>query len=367
MNTKNNLYYQIALTFIPSVGDIIAKSLLSYCGSPEKVFSTPKSKLLKIPDVGEKTAAAILNKSFFDRVDEEIKFIEKYNIQSLFFTDENYPKRLRECSDSPIMLYYKGNADLNLSKIISIVGTRNATEYGKYFIKKIIEDLANQNVLIISGLAYGIDTHVHKSSVEWNLKTVGVLGHGLHTIYPNQNKSLAKQMLINGGLLTEFSSQHTVLPSNFPRRNRIVAGMCDALVVVESALKGGAIITANIANSYNKDVFALPGNYDSKYSVGCNFLIKTHKASIIESATDLLNIMGWNSSKAISKKQRELFIQLTPIESNLVACLKDSEPLSIDVLINKNKSSIGEIASALLELEFKGVVQSLPGKRYKLV
>ena len=364
--TASELYYQIALTFIPNVGDITSKSLLAYCGSAEKVFSTPKSKLLKVPDVGEKTSSSILSKSFFDRVDEECKFIEKYKIKTYFFTDKEYPTRLKECVDSPILLYYKGTADLNTAKIVSIVGTRNATEYGKYFIKKLCEDLSSQNILVVSGLAYGIDTYAHKYAVENQMTTVGVLAHGLQTIYPAQNKSLAKQMLENGGLLTEFSSQHTMLPSNFPMRNRIVAGMCDALVVVESASKGGALITANIANSYNKDVLALPGNYDQKSSAGCNFLLKTHKASVIENANDLLQLMGWNEVSIQPKKQKELLLDLNPKEKKIIDLLREIDNVEIDVMLKKLQSSTSELATSLLELELRGLILSLPGKRYKL-
>lgn len=367
MNRENNLYYQLALTFIPNVGDLTAKALLSYCGSAEKVFTTPKSKLLKIPEVGEKTANAILSKSFFDRVDIEMSFIEKYKINPLFYTDKDYPSRLKECMDGPILLYYKGNANLNRQKVVSIVGTRNATDYGKFFIKKLCEELAVHDVLITSGLAYGIDTYAHKFACENQIANIGVLGHGLHTVYPAQNKSLAKQMLANGGLLTEFSTQHTVLPSNFPKRNRIVAGMCDAIIVVESASKGGALITANIANSYNKDVFALPGNYDQKYSSGCNFLLKTHKASVIENANDLLHLMGWSDQKKLPKKQRELILDLNPKEQLIVDLLKTLDIVEIDQLLAKSKCSTGELATTLLELEFKGIVHSLPGKRYKLI
>lgn len=366
MLDEKNTYYQIALTFIPNVGDAIAKSLISYCGGLENIFTTPKSKLLKIPVIGEKTAQEIINKSYFKRVDIELAFIEKYQIKPIFYTDTLYPQRLKECIDSPILLYYKGNADLNHPRIISIVGTRNATEYGKGFIKKLCEDLAQENILILSGLAYGIDTYAHRFALENNIQNIGVLGHGMQTIYPAQNKTLAKQMVSHGGLLTEFASQHTMLPSNFPRRNRIVAGMCDAIIVVESAMKGGALITANIANSYNKDVMALPGNYDAKYSMGCNFLLKTHKATLIESAADLLKLMAWSTPKKKPIVQKELFIELNQIESKIVSQLKQNEIIEIDQFLKLQLCTPGELATALLELEFKGLVLSLPGKRYKL-
>ena len=366
MTLHEELSYKLALTMTPGVGDMMAKNLLSYCGSATAVFKTPKSRLKNIPGVGEKTANAIIKKDFFDKVEAELAFIEKYKIQVLFYTDEAYPKRLRECIDSPILLYYRGTADLNQQKILAVVGTRNASEYGKSFIKKLMEDLADQQVLILSGLAYGIDTLAHKFALESNLETVGVLGHGLHTLYPAQNKLLAKQMTAQGGLLTEFPSSNTMLPSNFPQRNRIVAGLCDALLVVESAVKGGALITANIANSYNKDVFAVPGHITHKYSQGCNFLLKTHKAYLVENADDILKSMSWSHEKVKPKAQKQLNLNLQPKEKKIVELLKEHEQLEIDMLIKLLKSNHTEYAATLLELEINNVILSLPGKRYKL-
>jgi DNA processing protein len=358
--------YQIALTMTPGVGDTAAKNLLSYCGSAEAVFKTPKTKLKNIPGIGEKTAETIWKKDFFDRVEEELLFIDKYKIEVLFCTDHAFPKRLKECVDSPVLLYYRGNADLNQTKILGVVGTRNATDYGKVFIKKMMTDLADQNILILSGLAYGIDTIAHKKALENGLQTVGVLGHGLNHLYPAQNKTLAKQMLAHGGLLTELSSTSQMLPSNFPQRNRIVAGMCDALLVVESATKGGALITANIANSYNKDVFALPGNVYDKYSQGCNFLLKTHKAYIVENAEDILVSMNWSNEIIKPKAQKQLLLNFNAKEKKIVDILKEHPQLEIDVLMKLLKSNHSEYSATLLELEMNGVIVSLPGKSYKL-
>lgn len=351
---------------IPGVGDQGAKNLLGYCGSPEAVFKTPKAKLKNIPGIGEKTAATIFKKDFFDKVDAELLFIEKYKIKVLFCTDPGFPKRLIDCVDSPVLLYYRGNADLNSDKILGVVGTRNATEYGKNLIRKMMEDLASQDILIISGLAYGIDTMAHKYALENKLNTVGVLGHGLNTLYPAQNKNLARQMTEHGGLLTEFPSSNQMLPSNFPQRNRIVAGMCDALLVVESANKGGALITANIANSYNKDVFAVPGNINDKYSQGCNFLLKTHKAYLIENADDILKSMSWSSEKVKPKAQKQLFLNLDPKEKRIVELLKEHGQIEIDQLMKLMRSNNSEYAATLLELEMNGIIISLPGKRFKL-
>ncbi len=366
MSLTEEIRFKIALTMTPGVGDVAAKNLLSYCGSAEAVFNTPKSKLKNIPGIGEKTATMIVKKDFFNKVDEELLFVEKYKIEVLFFLDERFPKRLRECVDSPILLYYRGNADLNQHKILGVVGTRNATDYGKAFIKSLMSDLANQDVLILSGLAYGIDTLAHRGALENGLKTVGVLGHGLNTLYPAQNKALAKQMIEQGGLLTELASSSQMLPSNFPQRNRIVAGMCDALLVVESAKKGGALITANIANSYNKDVFAVPGNIYDKYSQGCNFLLKTHKAYLVESAEDIVLSMNWANEKVKPKAQKQLFLNLNTKEKQVVDLLKEHNQLEIDVLIKLLNTNNSEYSSTLLELELNGVILSLPGKSYKL-
>lgn len=366
MTISEDIKCKIALTMTPGVGDIAAKNLLSYCGSPSAVFKTPKSKLKNIPGIGEKTADTIISKSFFEKVEEELLFVEKYKIEVLFYTDDKFPKRLKNCTDSPILLYYRGNANLNQSKILAVVGTRNATDYGKSAIKKLMNELSNQDILVVSGLAYGIDTLAHKAALENGLKTVGVLGHGLHTLYPAQNKSLAKQMVENGGLLTELASSSQMLPSNFPQRNRIVAGMCDALLVVESATKGGALITANIANAYKKDVFAIPGNVYEKYSQGCNFLLKTHKALMVETADDIIRSMNWNDEKVKPKAQKQLILDLNPKEKKIVDLLKNHEQLEIDELMKYLKSNHSEYSATLLELEMNGVILSLPGKSYKL-
>ena len=271
MNTtarEQTLLYNIALTLVPNVGSVLAQNLIAYCGSAEEVFKASKLKLLKVPLVGEERADAIMNADVIKQAEAEMKFISDFKIQPLIYTDPEYPQRLRQCADMPILLYYRGNVDLNTDRIVSIVGTRNITEYGKEITRKIVEELSIQNILVVSGLAYGVDITAHNAALDQNMKTVGVLAHGLNTIYPAQHKASAKKMTEQGGLLTEYTSRHDMSPGNFPARNRIVAGMCDAVIVVESAVKGGALITANVANSYNKDVFAIPGKITDKYSVG---------------------------------------------------------------------------------------------------
>jgi DNA processing protein len=364
---QTELLYQVALTLIPNIGDVHAKALVSHFGNAESIFSARKKDLEALEGIGSIRANSIKNFHDFKKAEEEISFIEKYKIQTLFITDKNYPQRLLNCYDSPAILYYKGTADLNSSKIISVVGTRSNNDYGKSVCEKLIEDLANEDVIIVSGLAFGIDSIAHKSAIKNDLKTIGVLAHGLDMVYPSQNSSLAKQMIKTGGLLTEFRSCTKPDRQNFPGRNRIVAGISDAIIVVESGLKGGSLITAELGNGYNKDVFAFPGRANDIKSEGCNFLIKNNKAALITSANDILESMGWKENKKPSaKKQKELFIELTDDEKIIVKILQSQEQIHIDELYLKSKLSSSEVAQALLMLEMQGVVSSMPGKIYKM-
>lgn len=363
----NDLLYQIALTLVPNIGDIHAKALINIYGDAQSVFKAKKKELDRIEGIGTVRAKCIKDFNEFSSSEAEIKFIEKYKITPLFITDEQYPKRLLNCYDSPLLLYYRGNAYLNTSKIISIVGTRNNSDYGKAVCEKFIEDLHAENVLIVSGLAFGIDTIAHRTALKNNLNTVAVLAHGLDRIYPQQNKPLAKQMTEQGGLLTEFISNTNPDKQNFPKRNRIVAGMCDAVIVIESGKKGGSLITAELGNGYNKDVFAIPGRTNDAKSEGCNYLIKNNKAALINSADDLLEMMNWRpASRSSVKKQRELFIELSPDEKIVVDILQQQDNIKIDELYFKSGLSSSAVASALLMLEMQNIVLSLPGKVYKL-
>jgi DNA processing protein len=364
---NKDLLYQIALTLVPNIGDVRAKALLETFGDAESIFKASKKNLENIEGIGTIAANSIKHFADFKICEDEIKFIEKSKIIPLFITDANYPQRLLNCYDSPTILYYKGNGNLNAAKIVSIVGTRSNSDYGKNICDKIIEDLAEQNVLIISGLAFGIDTIAHKASLKNKLKTVGVMAHGLDKVYPAQNKTLAIEMLSQGGLLTDFMSGTNPDRQNFPRRNRIVAGICDALIVIESSAKGGSLITAELANSYNKDVFAIPGRVNDSRSEGCNYLIKNNKALLITSADDLLHIMNWKEAPKKIKQQRELFIELTPDERIITDILKERENIQIDELYFKSGLSSSAVAQALLMLEMQGVIASLPGKVFKLI
>ena len=364
---NNDLLYQLALTNVPMIGDVNIKALINIYGDAVSVFKAPKKQLEKIEGIGTIKANSIKKFNDFKCCEQEILFIEKYKISPLFISDENYPQRLLNCYDNPALLFYRGNANLNAGKIISVVGTRNNSEYGKQVCEKMIEDLSNQHILIISGLAFGIDTIAHRASLKNNLQTVAVLAHGLDMIYPLQNKTLAKQMVEQGGLLTDFKSNTNPDKQNFPKRNRIVAGICDALVVIESAKKGGSLITAELANSYNKDVFAIPGRTNDSKSEGCNYLIKNNKSMLITGADHLLDIMNWKQKEKQIKKQRELFIELTADEKIITSILQEKEAVAIDEIYLKSGLSSSAAAQALLMLEMQGIVISLPGKIYRLI
>ncbi len=369
---KTELLYQIALKQIHGIGDVIAKNLIAYCGSASAVFNTKKETLIKIPQVGGYVAKIVLDSrntsEIFKRAEEEIKFIEEENITPLFFTDAAYPNKLKHCNDAPVLLFYKGNADLNKEKIVAVIGTRNATDYGKQQTEKLIADLAAENILIVSGLAYGIDVCAHKAALTNKLDTVGVLAHGLDDLYPDLHTNTANKMIHQGGLLTEFLSKTNPDKENFPKRNRIVAGMSDAVVVVESKRTGGALITAEIAHTYNRDVFAFPGEAEAEFSAGCNMLIKRNKAALIENAADLLYAMGWEQmeTRKTKSKQFVLPVNLSEEETLLINLLKDTPSIHIDEICAKLQLTPGKASGLLLQLEFSNLIKSLPGKIYTL-
>jgi DNA processing protein len=364
---NEELIYQIALTMIPNIGSVQAKLLIEHFKKAKEVFKAKKDYLENIEGIGPIRAKSIIAFEHFNEAEKEIAFIEKYKIQPLFLTDEQYPRRLLNCYDAPPLLYYRGNADLNTSKVISIIGTRNNTEYGRQLTEQLVADLENLKVVVVSGLAYGIDAIAHKAALDHNLTTVGVLAHGLDKIYPRQHTALAKQMLFNGALLTEFRKDTLPDRHNFPRRNRIVAGLADATIVVETAEKGGSIITAELANGYNRDVFAFPGRVNDTKSAGCNFLIKNNKAMLLNNGDELIDWLGWKDKKSKRKHQKELFINLTGEEQIIVDILKEKEASHIDEIYLKSGLNSSAVAASMLNLEFNNVVSSMPGKMYKLV
>jgi DNA processing protein len=365
----NDLLYQLALTEVPNIGCVQAKILAQHFGESEKIFKAKQSILEKLEGIGTVRANSIKRFTDFSKAEEEIKFIEKFKITPLFITDTDYPQRLLNCYDSPTLLFYKGAADLNVSKIVAIVGTRTHTEYSKKITDKLIEELSSQNILVVSGMAYGVDSIAHKGAIKNNLPTVGVLGHGLDQIYPPDHSGLAKDMLKHdGGLLTEFRSKTKPDKHNFPTRNRIVAGMSDATIVVESGIKGGSMVTAELANGYNKDVFAFPGKVTDSKSAGCNHLIKSNKAMLLTDAQELIEIMGWEEKKQKSKvkSQKEIFIELSKEEKIIIDILNEKETVHIDEINLRSGLSNSAIAVAILNLELQNVVNGLPGKMYKL-
>jgi len=366
---SSELLYQLALTEVPNIGCVHAKILVTEFGEAEKIFKAKQSTLEKIEGIGVVRAKSLKSFTDFSKAEEEINFIEKYKITPLFLSDESYPKRLLNCYDSPTLLYYKGDADLNHSKIIAVIGTRNNTDYAKQQTDKLIKELKEQNVLVVSGMAYGVDAIAHKAAIKNNLSTVGVLAHGLDQIYPSEHTNLAKDIVKHkGGLLTEFRSKSKPDKHNFPTRNRIVAGMSDATIVMETGIKGGSMITAELANGYNKDVFAFPGKVSDTKSAGCNYLIKNNKAMLLTDAQELIEVMGWEEKDLKSKNrlQKELFIELSKDEKIIADILKEKEIVSIDEINFKSGLSSSGVAAAILTLELQGVVISLPGKLYKL-
>jgi DNA processing protein len=365
---KNELFYKVALSLAPGIGGVLARNLVAYTGSARQVFSEPHKALVKIPGIGEVNAKRLKNTSIFDRAEKELAFIEKNNINVWFYTDKNYPRRLKSCPDAPVILYSKGNMNLDEQRVVSMVGTRNATDYGKMICDQLIQAFSERNypVLVVSGLAYGIDIHVHKSALKYNIPTVAVVGHGMDRIYPSLHADTARKMLETGGLVSDFPSETSIDPSNFVRRNRIVAGLADATIVVESAEKGGALITAEMASSYNRDVFAFPGRTDEPYSRGCNKLIRLNGASLIQGIDDLEYFMGWETTEKEKVVQPMLFVDLSPEEEKVVELLKKEGDLFIDQISAELKIPGSRVSALLLNMEFKNLLVALPGKIYRL-
>lgn len=367
----NEIVYKLALNQIPGIGPVLAKNLIAYCGGVKNIFSKSSEFLKKTPGIGHWASKNIKAFTDFERAEKEAKFIEESNIRALFFLDKDYPVRLKNIPDCPIVLYVKGDVNLNPEKCIAVVGTRKMTSYGKNFVNKLIEEISPFDALVVSGLAYGIDVWTHKQCVKQGVKTLGVVAHGLDRIYPSVHTNLAREMVsLGGGVATEYMTETKPYFANFPARNRLVAGLVDAIIVVESATKGGSLITAELGNSYNRDVLALPGNIGSTYSEGCNFLIKSHKANLIEKSDDLVRMLNWDV-KLNKQKQRQLFVELSDNEEKLMQLVRgaDNNVLGIGVdelMVNSNMTS-SVLAMTLLELEMKNCISSLPGKRYQLV
>jgi DNA processing protein len=365
---ETSLKHKIALGLIPHIGDINARKLVSHFGSVEAIFHEPYGKLIKIPGIGSGLAKYISNKSYLDIAEREAEYVTGNNIRTYFYLDNDYPFRLRQCDDSPVVFYFKGNCDLNATEILSVVGTRNATSRGKELCEKIIGGLAagHPDLIIVSGLAYGIDIASHKAALSNNLQTIGVLGHGFKTTYPSIHASTAKSMTSMGGLLTDFVSDALPERNNFLKRNRIIAGLSDATLVVESGSKGGALITADIACSYNRDVFAIPGRPDDQWSAGCNSLIRDNKAALIQTSDDIEYFLDWKPVKSKPPVQKTLFSDLDDTEKIVYELLMKEGELTIDSICRTIEIPIYKLSSLLLQMEFKGLVNCYPGNVYRL-
>lgn len=368
--SQEALKYKLALSFIPLIGDINAKKLVAYLGSPEALFKESKKNLLKIPGIGESIVRQILHSRTLKRAAEEIEFIQKHDIKVYFYLDDEYPERLKHCPDGPVVLYTKGDMPSKPAKIISIVGTRHATAEGTENCNRLVNELAanHPELVIVSGLAYGIDACAHLAALDAGINTMAVLGHGMDTIYPSLHKKMAGRILNQGALITDFPGYSSIEGRNFVKRNRIIAGLSDATIVVESGKKGGALTTADIANSYDRDVFAFPGRTTDVYSKGCHHLIKSHKAMLCENGSDIEYLLGWDTQHSTANEhvvQQKLFDDLADDERSVIDVLTSKGEQTVDQICFNLNEPIHKISPLLLNLEFYGKVKCLPGKRYK--
>lgn len=372
METTNHdsLLYTVALSLIPKIGAGIHKKIISYCGSAKHLFALPKGKIQKIPGVGAKLSEVLHSKdSYLKEASQILEEAHRNSVKVISYMDKEFPKRLKAFADSPILLFTRGDVNLNPARTIGIVGTRNATAYGKAVTAKIVEDLADYKPTIISGLAYGIDVEAHRAALQANLPTLGILGTPINKIYPAHHTQIAQTMMKSGGLVSEYRIGSALNSSNFPQRNRIIAGLSDALIVVEAAKKGGALITAEIAYSYNKEVFAVPGNLQSSYSEGCNNLIRTMKAGIYMGPKEIEEALSWEKEGSEISKNPVLmdWDQFDELEKSILQMLVQERELEIDQLSWKTSIPISVLASKLLHLEFQGFIKALPGKKFQLV
>ncbi len=374
METDQNLIYQIGLTLVKGIGTITAKQVLEQLGDPENLFKEKAQLLEQIPGITRRIITEIRKPEVLLRAEKEALFIRKNKITPLFISEENYPRRLKDCIDAPVMMYFRGNANLNVAKVVSIVGTRHASSYGKSVTESLVQGLTalHPEILVVSGLAYGIDIAAHKASLKNGLQNIGVLAHGLDRVYPFEHRSIAIDMIAQGGLLTDFMSGTNPDRQNFVKRNRIVAGLADCTLVIESAEKGGALITAMIADSYNRDVFAIPGRTDDSFSKGCNKLIKEKKAALIETAEDIFREMCWlpqaeETTLHNEPVQRNLFVELNPDEQAVFDVLMQSENLHLNAIGIELNMPISKLSVVLFNLEMKGVIRNMPGGMFRVL
>ncbi len=362
------LVYKIALGMIPGVGDITARKLVSYTGSVEAVFNESFRNLMRIPGIGESLASVVAGHEYLPAAEREADFVERNKIRVFFYQDDDYPLRLRQCEDSPVTFYMRGTADLDAPMILSIVGTRHATLRGRELCQKMVAGLAEHfpDLIIVSGLAYGVDITAHRAALDAGLPTVAVLGHGLKTLYPSVHAGTARAMLEGGGLITDFSSATLPERNNFIRRNRIIAGISDATLIVESGIKGGALITADIAASYNRDVMAVPGRPGDEWSAGCNALIRCNKAALVEKPGDIEYMLGWKPAALTAPVQPTLFTAITENEKKVCDALRSEGGLTIDILSRMLEIPVYKLSTTLLQMELAGMITPCPGNVYRL-
>ncbi|MFN5983357.1 MAG: DNA-processing protein DprA [Fluviicola sp.] len=359
-------HHQIGLTLLSGIGSKRARLIISHFSDLEAFYKEKKLNISEIPGIEKRYASFKQRQEALESADAIINELEKTNSKTVFFTDKNFPSRLKHCQDAPLLLYTTGNFEWENQKIVSIVGTRHASEYGKELTHELIVGLSEHKATIVSGMAYGIDIYAHQFAVKNGLPTWGVLGHGTNFLYPSEHKNTAKRMLENGGLISEFFPSQKPEPQHFPMRNRIVAGLSDCTIVVESGEKGGSLITAKLAVDYNRELFAYPGDVNKPYSKGCLDLIKNNQAQLITESADVIRLMNWEMKNTKSGIQVELFPQLEGVEATIVEQLRTDSELSIDTLSYSLKIPVSEISSRLFQLEMRGLVLALPGRRYKL-
>jgi DNA processing protein len=365
--TENQLLYALALQNIPKIGEITAKKLIHHCGSPEAVLKEKKQNLLKIDGIGTVVLQGLFDKVYLENAESELRFIKDNDICTHYFMEDTYPEKLKHCVDGPIVLFQSGNINIKSQRIISIVGTRKITTHGVAFCENLVEQLAVYNPVIVSGFAYGTDITAQRAAVKHNLQTIGCLAHGLNQIYPKVHKKYVAAIEQHGGFFTDFWSTDNFDRKNFLKRNRIIAGLSEATIVIESAGKGGSLVTAEIANSYNREVFAVPGRTTDSQSIGCLNLIKQQKAHVLSQPEDIPYILNWQLEDQQQPVQKQLFVELDIDEKVIYNFLKDNGKELLDIIALKCNMPTFRVASILLNMELKGVVRPLPGKQFEII
>jgi len=366
--TENELLATLALQNVPNIGSTIAKKLIAHCGSAEAVFKEKSKMLSKINGIGQFALQGLYDQVHFDEAEAELRFIKDEKVRVHYFLEENYPEYLKHCLDGPVLLFSKGHINLENKRILSIVGSRKATSYGLAFCDELVETLTPYNPVIVSGFAYGIDIAAQKAALNYNLQTIGCLAHGLNQIYPKVHEKYVNAVENHGGFFTDFWSTDAFDRNNFLKRNRIIAGLSEATIVIESAEKGGSLVTADIANSYDRDVFALPGRASDKQSKGCNNLIKTQQAHLLSNPLDVPYILGWQlESKLKPSIQKKMFIELDPDEKVIFNFLKSQKKQQLDVIASQCDIPTFKLVGILLNMELKGLIRPLPGKKFQLI